>query len=147
MYMAPLKRRPHYGLPVCSLQLRSYSVQNVQLFADFAMRAAYFLHLPAKGPVMLPRITERWTVPKSNFIFKKAQQNFERITHRRSIQIQDGERDTVQIWLAYLEKRGYHGVGMKANMWEYEELDSRERSRGDALQAKREIGHRHPKRS
>lgn len=87
------------------------------------MRAAYFLHLPARGPVPLPKIIERWTVPKSNFVHKKSQENFERITHRRLVQIQDGERDTVQLWLAYLEKRAYHGVGMKANTWEYEGLD------------------------
>jgi ribosomal protein S10 len=123
MYLRPLRRTPKYGLPVCNLQLRSYSSRNLDFFADFAMRAAYFLKLPAKGPVPLPRIVERWTVPRSNFVHKKSQENFERRTCRRLIQIQDGHPETVQLWLAYLEKRGYHGVGLKANMWEYEKLD------------------------
>lgn len=123
MYLRPLRRTPKYGLPVCNLQLRSYSVRNLDFYADFAMRAAYYLNLPAKGPVPLPRIVERWTVPRSNFVHKKSQENFERRTCRRLIQIQDGNPETVQLWLAYLEKRGYHGVGMKANMWEYERLD------------------------
>lgn len=35
------------------------------------------------------------------------------------IQIKDGNPDTVQIWLAYLRKHQYYGIGMKANMWEF----------------------------
>jgi small subunit ribosomal protein S10 len=61
-------------------------------------------------------------VPKSHFIFKKAQENFERRTYRRLIQIKDGNPETVQLWLAYLRKHQYYGIGMKANMWEFSEL-------------------------
>ncbi|PNS16155.1 37S ribosomal protein S10, mitochondrial [Sphaceloma murrayae] len=122
-YLNPLKRQPKYGIPVADLQLRSYSVRNLEFMADFALRAAYYLNLPAKGAVPLPRITERWTVPKSNFVHKKSQENFERITMRRLIQIQDGHPETVQIWLGFLQKYMYYGVGMKANVWEYGEVD------------------------
>jgi len=87
------------------------------------MRAAYYLGLPARGPIPLPRITERWTVPRANFIFKKSQENFERITIRRLIQIQDGHPDVVMAWLAFLQKHAYYGIGMKANVWEFEGLD------------------------
>ncbi|MCJ1386780.1 mitochondrial 37S ribosomal protein rsm10 [Xylographa soralifera] len=122
VYLRPLKRKAEFGVPSCDLQLRSYSVRNVEFFADFALRAAYFLNLPAAGPIPLPRITERWTVPRSNFIYKKSQENFERITLRRLIQIQDGHPDVVEIWLAFLRKHAYHGIGMKANVWNYEPL-------------------------
>ncbi len=122
IYLKPLKRRAQYGVPTCDLQLRSYNVRNVEFFADFALRAAYYLDLPAAGPIPLPRITERWTVPRSNFIFKKSQENFERITLRRLIQIQDGHAETVEIWLAFLRKHAYYGVGMKANVWQHERL-------------------------
>ena len=122
IYLKPLKRRAQYGVPTCDLQLRSYSVRNVEFFADFALRAAYYLGLPAAGPVPLPRITERWTVPRSNFIFKKSQENFERITLRRLIQIQDGHVENVEVWLAFLRKHAYYGVGMKANVWQHEKL-------------------------
>lgn len=121
--LRPMRRSPEYGVPVCDLQLRTYSVRNLLLFADFAMRAAYYLGLPARGPVPLPRITERWTVPRANFVFKKSQENFERITMRRLIQIQDGHPDVVKAWLAFLTKHQYWGIGMKANIWEYESLD------------------------
>jgi len=86
------------------------------------MRAAYYLGLPAYGPVPLPRIVERWTVPKGHFIHKKSQENFERKTHRRMIQIKDGHPETVEIWLAFLQKHSYYGIGMKANVWNYEKL-------------------------
>jgi ribosomal protein S10 len=97
-------------------------VRNLEFFADFALRAAYYLNLPAYGPVPLPKITQRWTVPKSNFIFKKSQENFERVTLRRLIQIKDGHPETVELWLAFLKKHAYYGIGMKANVWEYNEL-------------------------
>lgn len=122
VYLRPLRRKAEYGLPVCDLQLRSYSVRNVEFFADFAVRAAYYLKLPVSGPVPLPRIVERWTFPRSNFVHKKSQENFERITLRRLIQIKDGSPQAVQTWLAFLRKHALYGVGMKANVWEHESL-------------------------
>jgi small subunit ribosomal protein S10 len=126
--LRPLRRSPTYGVPVCDLQLRTYSIRPLLLFADFAVRAAYYMGLPARGPIPLPRITERWTVPRANFIFKKSQENFERITMRRLIQIQDGDTDVVKAWLAFLARHQVPGVGMKANIWEYESLASATRA-------------------
>lgn len=122
LYLQPLRRVAEYGVPSCDLQLRSYSVRPLESFCDFALRAAYYLGLPAYGPTPLPKIIERWTVPKSSFIFKKSQENFERITRRRLIQIRDGHPQTVQMWLAFLQKHQQAAVGMKANMWEFSSL-------------------------
>ncbi|KAI2639508.1 ribosomal protein S10 [Hypomontagnella submonticulosa] len=124
LYLQPLRREAQYGVPTCDLQLRSFSIPNLEFFCDFALRAAYYLNLPAFGPVPLPKITERWTVPRSHFIFKKSQENFERITRRRLIQIRDGHPESVQIWLAYLQKHAYYGIGMKANVWEFDSLET-----------------------
>lgn len=129
-------------MPAADLQLRSYSVRNLEFFADFALRAAYYLNLPAKGPVPLPRITERWTVPRSNFVHKKSQENFERITLRRLIQIQDGHPEVVQIWLGFLQKYAYYGVGMKANVWEYSSLDVGKEMDAQADQIKAKVDER-----
>ncbi|KNG52568.1 30s ribosomal protein s10 protein [Stemphylium lycopersici] len=128
VHLRPLRRTPEHGVPTCDLQLRTYNVRSLLLFADFAVRAAYYMGLCARGPVPLPRITERWVVPRSNFIFKKSQENFERVTMRRLIQIQDGHPDVVKAWLAFLQKHQYHGVGMKANIWEYESLEDATRA-------------------
>jgi small subunit ribosomal protein S10 len=122
MYLKPLKKKPTHGIVVCDLQLRSFSARNLELFADFAMRAAYYLGLPARGPVPLPHITQRYTVIRSNFVHKKSQENFERVHLRRLIQIQDGDPVVVQCWLGYIQKKQYHGVGMKANLYENEAL-------------------------
>lgn len=118
-YLQPLRRKAQYGVPSCDLQLRSYSVRPLESFCDFALRAAYYLGLPAYGPTPLPKIIQRWTVPRSVFVHKKSQENFERITRRRLIQIKDGHPETVQIWLAFLQKHQQAAVGMKANMWEF----------------------------
>lgn len=88
------------------------------------MRAAYYLKLPAKGPMPLPKKTERWTVPRSNFVHKKSQENFERITLRRWIRIVDGHPETVAVWLAFLRKFQYYGVGLKADVWENGSLNT-----------------------
>ncbi|KAK6362043.1 mitochondrial 37S ribosomal protein rsm10 [Orbilia blumenaviensis] len=122
IYHAPIKVPAQYGVPSCDLQIRSFTIKNVEFFADFALRAAYYLRLPAFGPIPLPRRTERWTVPKSNFVHKKAQQNFERVTYKRLVQIKDGDPEVVQIWLAFLRKHEYHGIGMKANVYSFEKL-------------------------
>ncbi|EPE07054.1 30s ribosomal protein s10 [Ophiostoma piceae UAMH 11346] len=123
LYMQPLRRECEFGVPSCDLQLRSFTLPNLEFFSDFALRAAYYLGLPAFGPVPLPRIIERWTVPRSHFIYKKSQENYERITLRRLIQIRDGHPETVQLWLAYLQKHAYPGLGMKANIFEFDSLD------------------------
>ena len=126
-YLTPLRHpvtTPQGGTPVCDLQLRSYSVRNLEAFTDFALRAAYYLKLPARGPVPLPRIVERWTVPRSNFVHKKSQENFERRTVRRLIQIRDADVEVVGVWLAFLKRHQYYGVGLKANVFEQGGLET-----------------------
>lgn len=121
-YRKPMKHDAEYGVPVASLQLRSYSVRSLEFFSDFALRAAYYLNLPASGPVPLPKRIERWTMPRSNFVHKKSQENFERITYKRLITIMDGHHSAVEVWLAVLRKWQFYGVGMKANVWAWEGL-------------------------
>ena len=53
---------------------------------------------------------------------KKSQENYERITYKRLIQIKDGTPDTIELWLAFLKKHAVYGVGTKANVWQFEEL-------------------------
>lgn len=119
-YLAPMRHKPTHGIPVASLQLRSFSVRNLEFFADFCMRAAFYLKMPASGPVPLPRRVERWTTLRSNFIFKKSQENFERITYKRLLTIYDSDKTAVEAWLAFVRKWQFYGVGMKANVWEFE---------------------------
>lgn len=47
---------------------------------------------------------------------------------RRLIQIQDGHPDVVKAWLAFVAKHQVGATGMKANIWEYEDLQSATRA-------------------
>ncbi|KAF2861940.1 ribosomal protein S10, partial [Piedraia hortae CBS 480.64] len=125
-YLDPLRRRPegYHTLPVtCDLQIRSYSVRNLEVYSDFAMRAAYYLNLVAIGPLPLPKLRTLTTVIRGPFVHKKSQENFERITRRRRIEIRGGHPDAVAAWLAFVKKHRYYGIGMKANVFEYSGLD------------------------
>lgn len=104
------------------MHLRSYDVESLTFFADFALRAAYHLNLPAKGPVPMPKKTERWTVPRGPFVHKKTQENFERITHKRMIKISDGHPEVVERWLSYLNSNVMPGVGLKANTFTFDSI-------------------------
>lgn len=61
---------------------------------------------------------------------------------RRLIQIQDGHPETVQVWLGFLQKYAYYGVGMKANVWEYSPLDVAEDMDKNAYKIKRAVDER-----
>ncbi|EMR08730.1 ribosomal protein S10 [Pneumocystis murina B123] len=125
-YLEPLRHPARYGIITCSLQMRSFEVPRLAFFADFSMRVAYYLGLPASGPVPLPKRIERWTVPRGPFIHTKSKENFERITHKRLITIKDGHPRVVEIWLAYLKKHAMSGVGMKANVFHWEPMEKKE---------------------
>ena len=123
----PLKRTLDPGneaaQPSCDLHFRSFSVRNLEFFTDFALRAAYYLGLVASGPVPLPKKIERWTVIRANFIFAKSKENFERVTYKRLIQIKGAHPDVVEVWLSFLRRYQFYGVGMKADVFVHEGLD------------------------
>ncbi|OLL21962.1 37S ribosomal protein S10, mitochondrial [Neolecta irregularis DAH-3] len=122
-YLEPWKHEAPHGLRVCNVHMRSYNLHYLTFYADFVLRTAWYLNLPATGPIPLPKRRERWTVPKSPFIHKKIQENFERITYKRLVSIKDGHPDTVALFLSYLNQNGFPGVGIKATTWEWDDLD------------------------
>lgn len=121
-YLEPGRVPSTHGVPACQLQLRSYDKESLSFFSDFAMRAAYHLNLPARGPVPMPKKTERWTVPRGPFVHKKTQENFERITYKRMIKISDSHPEVVERWLSYLNSNVMPGVGLKANTYSFETI-------------------------
>lgn len=50
---------------------------------------------------------------------KKAQENFERRTHKRAIKVYDADREAIDLWLRYLRQNGLPGVGIKAYIHEW----------------------------
>ncbi|KAK9470895.1 mitochondrial 37S ribosomal protein uS10m [Dipodascopsis tothii] len=115
--LAPFRVQPTHGNVVCELQFAGFAADAVEQFADFAARTAFFLDMPAKGPFTKPKRTERWTVIRSPFVHAKSKENFERITHKRGLQLLDSNTETVELFLAFLRKYSRPGVGIKAQLF------------------------------
>ncbi|SPO25221.1 related to RSM10 - mitochondrial ribosomal protein, small subunit [Ustilago trichophora] len=115
---------PTHGVHVATLHLRSYAdgLPNLDLFADFARRAAFAIGIPASGVARLPTRTSLWTVPRSPFVHKKSQENFWRKTHSRAIKLYDANDQVVDRWLHFLRIHALPGVGQKAELFRYHEL-------------------------
>ncbi|KAH8554026.1 ribosomal protein S10 domain-containing protein [Umbelopsis sp. PMI_123] len=122
VYQVPERIQPTHGIPVCNLHFRGYLPQHLDFYVDFARRAAFALKMPCSGPVYLPTQTSRWTVIKSPFVHKKSQENFERKTHKRLLQIKDAHPEVVQRWLHYLKMNAPAGIGLRATTWEFENV-------------------------
>ncbi|ORX45295.1 ribosomal protein S10 [Hesseltinella vesiculosa] len=122
VFEVPKRVAPTHDIPVCNLQLRGYLPQQLDFFADFAQRAAFHLGMPCSGTVPLPTQTSKWTVIKSPFVHKKSQENFERKTHKRLLQIKDSHPEVVDRWLRYLTMNAPAGIGLRATRFEHESL-------------------------
>lgn len=124
---APFKHPITHGDHVCSLQVRSFFTPDLEFYCNFILRVAFYLQIPVKGVTPLPRRTERWTVIKSPFVHAKTKENFERRTHKRLIKLYDANPETVQLFLATVRKYCISGVGMKAEVYNHEDVNVVER--------------------
>lgn len=121
-YYAPLKHEVKYGDLKAEVIFKCFDPVNVEFFCDFALRAAYYLGLPATGPKPIKTKRERWTVIRAPFVHAKSKENFERKTHGRMIKIWDSNNEVIDLWLSYLKKNSVWGVGVKVNMYTQEPL-------------------------
>lgn len=120
--LPPTQYRPKtHGHHVATLHFSAYSPgpahENLLFFIDFALRAAYALGIPANQPSAQPTRTSLWTVPKGPFVHKKAQENFERRTSRRSVKVYDANEQVIERWLHLLRIYEMPGVGMRAEIF------------------------------
>lgn len=116
-YYAPLKHAVKYGDLKAEVIFKAFDPVNIEFFCDFALRAAYYMGLPATGPKPIPTKRERWTVIRAPFVHAKSKENFERKTHGRMIKIWDSDSEVVDLWLSYLKENSVWGVGVKVNMY------------------------------
>lgn len=122
-YYAPLKHDVKHGHLKAELVFKAFDPVNIEFFCDFALRAAYYLGLPATGATPIPTKRERWTVIRAPFVMAKTKENFERKTHGRIIKIWDSNTEVVDLLLAYLKKNSVWGVGLKVNLFTNEPLN------------------------
>lgn len=54
---------------------------------------------------------------KGPFVHKKAQENFERKTHKRVVKVYDADQGVVDKWVKYLEHHALAGVGIRVVRW------------------------------
>ncbi|WVQ94855.1 hypothetical protein IAU59_001938 [Kwoniella sp. CBS 9459] len=118
--LKPLK--PPHGVHVATLHLQSYHSYNLDLTTQFAVHSAHSLNIPTTFPAFLPKEKSLHTVLKSPFVKKKAQENFQRLTHKRAIKVYDATPEALDLWLRYLRQNGLPGVGMKAYTHEWVDL-------------------------
>ncbi|KAI1320186.1 mitochondrial 37S ribosomal protein rsm10 [Mortierella claussenii] len=122
VYGEPVQIPTTHNITVAHLHLRSYLPNRLEFFADFARRTAAVLDMPCSGIIPLPVQTSKWTVNKSPFVHKKAQETFERKTHKRLLAIKDTHPEVVRRWIQFLNQNSMAGIGMKVTIWENEEL-------------------------
>ncbi|KAH7334028.1 ribosomal protein S10 domain-containing protein [Rhizoctonia solani] len=134
---------PTHHHPVALLHFRTYYHPNLEFFLHFAYHAAYALGIPLSHPARLPTQRSLFTVPKSPFIFKKAQENFEKKTHKRAVKVWDTDGEVLNVWLRYLEEHMMPGVGMRVVRWERCEVgvgETRLKEVGGAVRERVEVG-------
>ena len=117
IYLPFLHPRTH-SIPVATIHFRSYHTELLEIFTHFASHAATALGIPISRVVKLPTQRSLWTVPRSPFVHKKSQENFERKVHKRLIKAWDADQEVVERWTRYLRKHGMGGVGMRVVRWE-----------------------------
>ncbi|KAL9937838.1 hypothetical protein V8E36_003383 [Tilletia maclaganii] len=121
-YFQPPESAPlTHGVHVATLTLWTYgpTLHNLENFSVLALRVMGALGIPHSGIARLPTQKSLWTVPKSPFVHKKAQENFERRTHRRAIKMWDANPEVVDRCLAFLREHTLAEVQMKAQLFRY----------------------------
>jgi small subunit ribosomal protein S10 len=114
----PITPLPHTSNHVATLTLHAHHPYALDLYTNFAHHTAQSLKIPTSNPAFLPTSKSLYTVLKGPFVHKKAQENFERRTHKRAIKVFDTNKEVLDLWLRYLKRNSIGGVGMKATVWE-----------------------------
>ncbi|KIM87806.1 hypothetical protein PILCRDRAFT_814521 [Piloderma croceum F 1598] len=118
----PVYHEPQWRIPVATITFRGYDTQRLELFTHFAVHVASALGIPTSKVYPLPKQRRLWTVPRSPFVHKKAQENFERITRSRGVKAWDAHPDVVNLWTQMLMSHAMAGVGMRIVRWTRMEL-------------------------
>jgi small subunit ribosomal protein S10 len=93
-------------------------VQLLDRFAAVSLHAAGALGISCNNIAHLPTQRTLWTVPKSPFVHKGAQENFERRVHKRAIKVFDADPEVVERWVRFLHQHSEGGVGMRVVRWD-----------------------------
>lgn len=124
-YYAPLKVKIPEGTPkvkCAELMFNAYFHEDLEVFTEFAQRAAYYLRIPVEGPMPQKTRFKRWTVIRAVFVHSSSKENFERRTHGRKLVLNNASQETIQVLVQFLSQNKLAGVGMKAKLFTHEGL-------------------------
>ena len=112
-----------HSIPVALLHFRSYFPHLLDFQTHFVLHSAHLLGIPVSQPAHLPIQRTLVTVLKSPFVHKKAMENWDRKTYKRSVKVWDCDPAVLSGWLAYLERNNVEGVGIRITRWEWAGMD------------------------
>ena len=122
--LEPIKLPMTHGDLVAEVVVSSFfGPKDVEFIAEFLLRTAFYLGIPARGPTPMPRKIKRWTVIRSPFVHAKSKENWERRTWRQQIKLYDANPEVVQILLAIASKHRLAGTGVHARTYTQESAD------------------------
>jgi ribosomal protein S10 len=107
---------------VVQLMLTSYD-KSVAKDGALLHRAAELVGVASAGPVTLPTKFKRWTVLRSPFKHKTAQESFEQRIHRRFVTI-EGEKQDVNRFIRFARAFAGQGVGVHYRIQNVEPLEN-----------------------
>ncbi|ORX39400.1 ribosomal protein S10 domain-containing protein, partial [Kockovaella imperatae] len=102
-----------HGILVATLEMHANFVENLEFYSQWCYLSARSFGMPACRPDRLPRTKELITVPKSPFVHKKFQENFQKLTFKRMIRVYDTSPQTLDLWLRYIARNSLGGITMK----------------------------------
>ncbi|KAJ1509199.1 mitochondrial 37S ribosomal protein rsm10 [Coelomomyces lativittatus] len=126
--------------PVCEIQIQGHRSAPVLFYANFIKKVIQHLHSSSptpsastpstnhkkktpvsyvKGPCVLPRQQQRWTVLRSPFKYKRAQETFERNTYTSTVWIYELSNLSMDACVHYLTQLTPPPLNLKIIRYEH----------------------------
>lgn len=99
------------------VKIKGYAPHMVEFYGQFAKRSALALGFQA-SIVRQPSDIKRWTVLKSPFKYKRAQETFELKTSQREIKVFQASSDGVDKYLLYINSCCPRGITIESTRYE-----------------------------
>lgn len=112
----PIRLPKTHGHEVVDLRFRGYVEDDLNLAAEFASRAAYYLGIPVSVVTKLKTEKRLYTVIKSPFAQAKSKENFWRVTYNFQLKAFDANPEVIDLWLSYINKYALEGVNYNAKV-------------------------------
>ncbi|KAJ1659480.1 mitochondrial 37S ribosomal protein rsm10 [Dispira simplex] len=119
---------PTLGLVSCNLHLEAFSDHRIDFYTGFIRKVAQTMQIPCSNAVGLPTHVQKWTVLKSPFVHKGAQENFARLRIKRLLQIKDTQPQVLEPFIKYIQRNLPGGVGLRIHRFEYLSLQDAQRT-------------------